>query len=64
MISIDKIKIGDKIKNNKTGKIGIVTRVYGEGVDVVKYYLLKSPNNIHTIAGYLFDRFEIIEDVK
>ena len=64
MTNINDFKVGCKIKNNKTGKIGIVTRVYGEGVGVVKYYLLKTPNNIHTIVGSEFDRFEIIKDKK
>lgn len=61
-MKIEDFKVGCKIKNNKTGKIGIVTRVYDDGVDVVKYYLLGTPNNIHTIVGYLFDRFEVIKD--
>lgn len=61
---IKKFKVGFRIKNNKTGKIGIVTRVYDEDVNVVRYHLLGTPNNIHTIVGSEFDRFEIIEDIK
>lgn len=61
---IERFKVGSRIKNNKTGKIGIVTRVYDEGVNVVRYHLLGTPNNIHTIVGSEFDRFEIIEDKK
>ena len=61
---IERFKVGSRIKNNKTGKIGIVTRVYDEGINIVKYHLLGSPNNIHTIVGSEFDRFEIIEDKK
>lgn len=57
-VNIKNFKVNDKIKNNKTGKIGIVTKVYEEGI--VKYYLVGTPNNIHTIVGSEFDRFEII----
>lgn len=61
---IKKFKVGFRIKNNKTGKIGIVTRVYDEGINIVKYHLLGTPNNIHTIVGSEFDRFEVIKDKK
>lgn len=61
---IERFKIGSRIKNNKTGKIGIVTRVYDEGINIVRYHLLGTPNNIHTIVGSEFDRFEVIEDIK
>lgn len=61
---IERFKIGSRIKNNKTGKIGIVTRVYDEGINIVRYHLLGTPNNIHTIVGSEFDRFEVIKDIK
>lgn len=48
-MKIEYFKVNDKIKNNKTGKIGIV-----------RYHLVGTPNNIHTIVGSEFDRFEII----
>ena len=57
-MKIEDFKVGCKIKNNKTGKIGIVTKVYEEGI--VRYHLVGTPNNIHTIVGSEFDRFEII----
>lgn len=60
-MKIEDFKVGCKIKNNKTGKIGIVTRVYNEGINVVRYHLLGTPNNIHTIVGSEFDRFEVIK---
>ena len=58
-MKIEDFKVGCKIKNNKTGKIGVVTKVYDE-VNIVNYHLLETPNNIHTIVGSEFDRFEII----
>lgn len=61
-MKIEDFKVGCKIKNNKTGKIGIVTRVYAEGVNIVKFHQLRTPNNVHTIVGSKFDRFEIIKD--
>lgn len=61
---IERFKVGSRIKNHKTGKIGIVTRVYDEGINIVKYHLLGTPNNIHTIVGSEFDRFEVIKDKK
>lgn len=57
-MKIEYFKVNDKIKNNKTGKIGIVTNVYEVGI--VTYHLVGTPNNIHTIVGSEFDRFEII----
>lgn len=57
-MKIEYFKVGCKIKNNKTGKIGIVTKVYDVGI--VRYHLVGTPNNIHTIVGSEFDRFEII----
>ena len=62
-MKIEDFKVGFRIKNNKTGKIGIVTRVYDE-VNIVNYHLLGTPNCIHTIIRSEFDRFEIIEDLK
>ena len=56
--NVKNFKVNDKIKNNKTGKIGIVTKVYDVGI--VRYHLVGTPNNIHTIVGSEFDRFEII----
>lgn len=56
--NVKNFKVNDKIKNNKTGKIGIVTKVYDGGI--VRYHLVGTPNNIHTIVGSEFDRFEII----
>lgn len=61
-MNINQFTVGSRIKNNKTGKIGIVTRVYREGINIVRYHLLGTPNNIHTIVGSEFDRFEIIND--
>ena len=61
MTNINDFKVGCKIKNNKTGKIGIVTCVYDE-INIVKYHLLGTPNCIHTIVGSEFDRFEVIGD--
>ena len=58
-MKIEDFKVGCKIKNNKTGKIGVVTKVYDE-VNIVNYHLLETPNNIHAIVGSEFDRFEII----
>ena len=57
-VNVKNFKVNDKIKNNKTGKIGIVTKVYDVGI--VRYHLVGTPNNIHTIVGSEFDRFEII----
>ncbi len=57
-MKIEYFKVNDKIKNNETGKIGIVTNVYEVGI--VRYHLVWTPNNIHTIVGSEFDRFEII----
>lgn len=57
-VNIKDFKVGCNIKNTKTGKIGIVTRVYDE-VNIVNYHLLRTPNNIHVICS-TFDRFEII----
>lgn len=57
-MNVKNFKVNDKIKNNKTGKIGIVTKVYDVGI--VRYHLVGTPNNIHTIVGSEFDRFEII----
>lgn len=61
---IERFKVGSRIKNYKTGKIGIVTQVYDEGINIVKYHLLGTPNNIHTIVGSEFDRFEVKKDKK
>ena len=61
-MKIEDFKVGDKIKNSKTGKIGIVTRVYDE-VNIVNYHLIGTPNCIHVICTN-FDRFEIIKDKK
>ena len=61
-MKIEDFKVDRKIKNNKTGKIGIVTKVYEEGI--VKYHLVGTPNNIHNIVGSEFDRFEIIKEEK
>ena len=58
IVNVKNFKVNDKIKNNKTGKIGIVTKVYDVGI--VRYHLVGTPNNIHTIVGSEFDRFEII----
>ena len=63
MTNINDFKVGCKIKNNKTGKIGIVTCVYDE-INIVKYHLLGTPNCIHTIVGSEFDRFEVKKDKK
>lgn len=60
-MKIEDFKVGDKIKNRKTGKIGIVTRVYDE-VNIVNYHLLGTPNCVHTIICSGFDRFEIIKE--
>ena len=60
-VYLEDFKVGCKIKNNKTGKIGIVTRIYDE-VNIVNYHLLGTPNCIHTIVGSGFDRFEIIKE--
>ena len=51
-------KVGDKIINKKSGKLGKVTKVYEEGI--IKYHLLGTPNNIHTFS-LNEDRFEIIK---
>ena len=56
---MNKFKVKDKIKNLKTGKIGIVTRVYDEGI--VKYHLIGTPNNIHTFAVWE-NRFIILDE--
>lgn len=61
-MKIEDFKVGCKIKNNKTGKIGIVTKVYEECI--VKYTLIGTPNNIHTIVSSEFDRFEIVKEQK
>ena len=62
-MKIEDFKVGNKIKNSKTGKIGIVTRVYDE-VNIVNYHLIGTPNCIHTIVGSEFDRFEVKKDKK
>ena len=55
-------KVGDKIKNRKTGKIGIITKMYRkEGI--IKYHLLKTPNNIH-IFSECENRFDIYTEDK
>ena len=52
-------KVNDIIKNRKTGKIGIVTKVYEE-VDLIRYHLIGTPN-----CGHIFsardERFDIIK---
>ena len=54
-----KFKVGGIIKNLKTGKIGIVTKVYDE--DIIKYHLIGTPNNIHTFAVWEI-RFIILDE--
>ena len=50
-------KVEDKIRNKKSGKLGKIIKVYEEGV--IKYHLLRTPNNIHTFT-LTDNRFEII----
>ena len=52
-------KVGDTIRNKKSSKLGVVTRVYEDGV--IKYHLLKTPNNIHTFS-LSDDRFERVNE--
>lgn len=52
-------KVNDKIKNRKTGKIGIVTKVY-QKEDIIKYHLIGTPNCIHTFSVWE-NRFDIIK---
>ncbi len=55
---MNQFKVGDTIQNLKTGKIGIVTKVYKEGI--IKYHLIGTPNNIHTFAVQK-NRFIVID---
>lgn len=55
-------KVGDKIKNRKTGKIGIVTKVYEE-VDLIHYHLIGTPNCVHIFSAR-DERFDIYEEDK
>lgn len=56
---MNKFKVGDTIKNLKTGKIGIVKKVYDE--DIINYHLIGTPNNIHTFAVW-GNRFIILDE--
>lgn len=59
-MKIEDFKVGDKIKNRKTGKIGIVTKIYRKE-EIIKYHLIGTPNNIHTFSEWE-NRFEIIKE--
>lgn len=56
--------VGDKIKNRKTGKIGIVAKVIYEH-DIIYYHLIGTPNCKHVFFSR-DERFDIYteEDIK
>jgi hypothetical protein len=55
-------KVNDKIKNRKTGKIGVVTKVYEE-FGLIYYHLIGTLNNTH-IFFPRDERFDIVKENK
>lgn len=54
--------VGDKIKNRKTGKIGIITKILYE-CDIIYYHLIGTPNCKHVFSSR-DERFDIYTEDK